>query len=85
MALFGRRNRGENLATLMERRVQLAAELEQVEADAAWATASDDRLEQADGRDLRRQADALRRSLAELDGRIAAAREALQPPAFDEF
>lgn len=65
--------------------MQLAAELEQVEADAAWASASDDRLEQADGHDLRRQADALRRSLADLDGRIAAARDALQPPALDEF
>lgn len=81
MPLF-RKKRGEDLAMLMERRVQLAAELEQVEADAAWAAASDDRLELADAHDLRRQADALRRSLADLDARIDAARDALQPPGF---
>lgn len=81
MPLF-RKKRGEDLAMLMERRVQLAAELEQVEADAAWASASDDRLELADAHDLRRQADALRRSLTDLDARIEAARDALQPPGF---
>jgi hypothetical protein len=59
----------------MEQRAQLAAELEQLDADAAWASASDDQLELADGRDLRRQADALRRSIAEIDRRIEDARD----------
>ena len=81
MALF-RRRKGEDLVALMERRVQLAAELEQVEADAAWAGASDDRLDLADAHDLKRQADALRRSLTDLDARIEAARDALQPPSY---
>lgn len=80
MGLFGRRRRVDDLGPLLERRAQLAAELEQVDADAAWSAASDDRLEQADGADLRRQADALRRSLVDLDRRIDAAREALRPP-----
>ena len=81
MALF-RRKRGENLPDLLERRAQIAAELEQVEADAAWSAASDDRLDLADAHDLRRQADALRRSLGDLDARIDAARDALRPPDF---
>ena len=76
MAIF-RRRRPENLVALIEQRAQLVAELEQVDADAAWSAASDDRLELADANDLRRQADALRRSLADLDQRIDQARRAL--------
>jgi hypothetical protein len=78
MPLFRRRR--DDLGSLLEQRAQLAAELEQVDADAAWAAASDDRLELNDALDLRRQADALRRSLHDLDARIDAARDALQPP-----
>ena len=76
MALFRRRPKAGDIPRLMEQRDQLAAELEQLDADAAWASASDDQLELADGRDLRRQADALRRSIAEIDRRIEAARTA---------
>lgn len=47
------------------------AELEVVDADAAWASASDDGAELADARSLRRQTDALRRALADLDRQIA--------------
>lgn len=79
MPLF-RRRRPEDLGRLLEQRDQVAAELEQVEADAAWAAASDDRIELSDAADLRRQAEALRRSLADLDARIDVARDALQPP-----
>ncbi|MDQ1490102.1 MAG: hypothetical protein QOJ23_2616 [Actinomycetota bacterium] len=61
--------------TLLERRAQLVAELEVVDADAAWASVSDDVGELADGRALRRQTDALRRALADLDRRIAAERD----------
>ena len=76
MPLFRRRARVDDVPRLVAQRDQLAAELELVDADAAWATASDDREEVADGRHLRKQADALRRSIAELDERIAAARQA---------
>ncbi|HVM08884.1 MAG TPA: hypothetical protein VM345_10490 [Acidimicrobiales bacterium] len=78
MPLFRRRR--DDLGSLLEQRAQLAEELEQVDADAAWAAASDDRLELNDARDLGRQADALRRSLRDLDARIEAARAALRPP-----
>ena len=77
---FFRRRRPENLAGLIEQRQQLAAELAQVDEDAAWASTSDDPLEASDGRELRRQADALRRSIADLDTRIEGARNALEPP-----
>jgi len=73
MGLFRRRR--PDLAALLERRAQLEAELEAVDADAAWTSVSDDPGELADARSLRRQADALRRALAELDGRIAAERD----------
>lgn len=69
-----RRRRPENLARLLEHRAQLVAELEVVDADAAWAAASDDQADLAGSRQLRRQADALRNALAALDDRIAAAR-----------
>jgi hypothetical protein len=69
------RRRQPNLAGLLERREQLLAEIETVDADAAWASVSDDAAELADGRSLRRQTDALRRALADLDRQIAAARE----------
>ncbi len=69
MGLFRRRR--SDLASLLERRAQLAAELEVVDADAAWASVSDDAAELADGRSLRRQTDALRRALADLDRQIA--------------
>ena len=71
MGLF--RRRPPNLATLMERRAQLVAELEAVDADAAWTAVSDEAEELAESRSLRRQADALRRALADLDRQIDAA------------
>lgn len=73
MGLFRRRR--PNLADLLERRAQLAAEIEAVEADAAWTAVSDDAAELAEARSLRRQTDALRRALADLDHQIASARE----------
>ena len=73
MGLF--RRRPPDLAGLMERRAQLVAELEAVDADAAWTSVSDDAEELAEGRSLRRQTDALRRALADLDRRIATARQ----------
>jgi hypothetical protein len=75
MGLFRRRR--ADLASLLEKRAQLVAELEAVDADAAWTSVSDDLAELADARSLRRQADALRRALVELDGRIAAERDRL--------
>jgi hypothetical protein len=71
------RRRRPDLATLLERRAQLVAELEVVDADAAWAAVSDDEAELADGRSLRRQTDALRRALADLDRQIATQRDRL--------
>ena len=68
-----RRRKPEDIASLREQRAQLVAELEAIDADAAWAAASDEQVELADSRQLRRQADALRRSLDDLDRRIAAA------------
>lgn len=73
MGLF--RRRPPDLARLMERRAQLVAELEAVDADAAWTAASEDREELAESRSLRRQTDALKRALADLDRQIAAARQ----------
>ena len=71
MGLF--RRRPPDLATLMERRAQLVAEIEAVDADAAWTSVSDDAAELAESRSLRRQTDALRRALADRDRQIAAA------------
>jgi hypothetical protein len=71
MGLF--RRRPPNLSTLMERRAQLMAELEAVDADAAWTAVSDEAEELAESRSLRRQADALRRALADLERQIDAA------------
>jgi len=71
MGLF--RRRPPNLTRLMERRAQLVAEIEAVDADAAWTSVSDDAAELAESRSLRRQTDALRRALADLDRQIAAA------------
>ena len=73
MGLF--RRRPPDLATLMERRAQLVAEIEAVDADAAWTSVSDDAAELAESRSLRRQTDALRRALADLDRQIAVAQE----------
>lgn len=73
MGLF--RRRPPNLAKLLERRAQLVAELETVDEDATWTAVSDDAEELAESRSLRRQTDALRRALVDLDGQIAAARE----------
>jgi hypothetical protein len=73
MGLFRRRR--PDLASLLERRVQLVAELEVVDADATWGSVSDDSEELADARSLRRQTDALRRALADLDRQIAAERD----------
>lgn len=69
------RRRRPDLVSLLERRAQLVAELEVVDADAAWAGVSDDATELADARSLQRQTEALRRALADLDGQIAAARQ----------
>jgi hypothetical protein len=69
------RRRPPNLATLLERREQLLAEIEAVDADAAWTSVSDDAAELAESQSLRRQTDALRRALADLDSQIAAARD----------
>ena len=73
MGLF--RRRPPDLTRLLERRAQLVAELEAVDADAAWTSVSDDLEELAEGRSLRRQTDALRRALADLDRQIATARQ----------
>ena len=75
MGLF--RRRLPDLTTLLERRAQLVAEIEAVDADATWTAVSDDTEELAESRSLRRQTDALRRALADLDGQIATARERL--------
>lgn len=74
MGLF--RRRPPDLARLMEQRAQLLAELEAVDADAAWTAVSEDREELAESRSLRRQTDALKRALADLDRQIATARQA---------
>jgi hypothetical protein len=71
MALFHRRRK--TFAELVEERAQLVAELQAIDEDAAWTGASDDRMELAESSSLRRQADALRRSIADLDRRIAEA------------
>ena len=75
MGLFRRRQ--PDLASLLERRAQLVAELEAVDEDAAWTSVSDDPAELADSASLRRQTEALRRALADLDRRIAAQRDRL--------
>ena len=75
MGLF--RRRPPNLATLLERRAQLVAEIEAVDEDAAWTAVSDDAAELAEAATLRRQTEALRRALADLDRRIAAERDRL--------
>ena len=69
MPLFRRRGR-RTFAQLVEERAQLVAELEAVDADVAWTGASDDRMELAESSSLRRQADALRKSIADLDRQI---------------
>jgi hypothetical protein len=69
------RRRPPNIATLLERRAQLVAELEAVDADATWTAVSDDAEELAESRSLRRQTEALRRALADLDRQIVAARQ----------
>jgi hypothetical protein len=61
----------------LDRRAQLVAELEVVDADAAWASVSDEAAELADARSLRRQTDALRRALADLDRQIASEQNCL--------
>lgn len=73
MGLF--RRRPPDLNRLLERREQLAAELEAVDADAAWTSVSDDPEELGESRSLRRQTDALRKALADLDRQIATARQ----------
>jgi hypothetical protein len=71
------RRRPPNLATLLERRAQLVAEIEAVDEDAAWTAVSDDAAELAEAASLRGQTGALRRALADLDRRIAAERDRL--------
>jgi hypothetical protein len=75
MGLF--RRRPPNLATLLERRAQLVAEIETVDEDATWTAVSDDAAELAESQSLRRQTDALRRALADLDRQIATERDRL--------
>ncbi|HEX4018701.1 MAG TPA: hypothetical protein VHX15_18325 [Frankiaceae bacterium] len=55
---------------LTVQREQLVAELEVVEADAAWARASDSMAEKADAETLVRQLAALRAELDRLDRRL---------------
>ncbi|HYH49537.1 MAG TPA: hypothetical protein VEG38_08320 [Acidimicrobiia bacterium] len=74
MGLF--RRRPADINRLLERREQLVAELEAVDADATWTSVSDDLEELAESRSLRRQTDALREALSDLDRQIAAARQA---------
>lgn len=57
----------------MAERDQLAAELAAVDADAAWTALSDEQTDLAESRSLARQADALRRAVADLDREIAEA------------
>jgi hypothetical protein len=71
------RRRPPDLATLLERRAQLVAEIDAVDEDAAWTGVSDDVAELAESQSLRRQTEALRRALADLDRRIAAERDRL--------
>lgn len=68
MPLFRRRRK--TFAELVEERAQLVAELQAIDEDVAWTAASDDRIELAESSSLRKQADALRRSIADLDRRI---------------
>ncbi len=77
MGLFRRRR--PDPASLLERRAQLAEEIEAVDADAAWTSLSDNPAEAAEGAALRRQTEALRRALADLDRQIAAEQHRLQP------
>ena len=70
MPLFHRRK--PTLDSLVAQRRQLAEELEHLDADAAWTAASDDKSELAESAALRRQADAIRRSIADIDRQIAA-------------
>lgn len=58
------------IAQLTEQREQLAAELDTVETDAAWARASDELSEQAEAAILTRQAAALRAELGRVDARL---------------
>lgn len=52
------------------RRMQLIAELDAAEEEAAWLTLSDELSEQLEGRQWAAQAEALRGALAELEVRI---------------
>jgi hypothetical protein len=66
MGLFRRRPpnlRPPNLATLLERRAQLLAEIETVDEDATWTAVSDDAAELAESQSLRRQTSAFQRSV----------------------
>jgi hypothetical protein len=60
----------ELIARLTAQREQLVAELEVVEADAAWARASDSISDRVDGDKLTRQGAALRAELGRLDTRL---------------
>ena len=71
------RRRRPDLASLLERRAQLLAEIEAVDEDAAWTAVSDDTAELAESQSLRRQTEALRKALADLDRRIGAERDRL--------
>jgi hypothetical protein len=73
--LFARRR--PSLAALLERQAQLVAEIEAVDEDAAWTAVSDDPAELAESQSLRRQTEALRRALADLDRQIAVERDRL--------
>ncbi len=65
-----RRDLSAQIVRLRAQREQLAAELAAVSEDAAWAEASDNRLERSDGAQLSRQASALRAELQRIDQRL---------------
>ncbi len=65
-----RRDLSAEIVRLRAQREQLAAELAAVSEDAAWAEASDNRLERSDGAQLSRQASALRAELQRIDQRL---------------
>jgi hypothetical protein len=65
-----RRDPAAEIARLRAQREQVAAELDAVSEDAAWAEMSDERLERSEGSQLARQAKALRAELARIDQRL---------------
>ena len=58
------------LESLMERRAQLLAELEETSLRGRWLELDDELLEQAEGRSWSRQADAIHAAVSKLEQRI---------------